>query len=390
MIFLIVNGDLYYGMYIAAMYEVFIEWQNSILNKIINYNAQNGLLNSYISLISRKVYIQDAQENEIISIGQKEDKIIENILLKIIYRNCFEKIDNKIKIDYLNYDNNKYDFDEMEIELGKLLLLDKKYFITKEDDKEYLKFIIYRYEGFRNNNSSVIIEFISKYKQIDLTAEVKDILQNYLDDKKIINLEKYEIKKIKELENMYFSLQTLLFYIFKEDYDLKESINNIIIQLPEYVVICKELNDMFQNFNNLCVDSILKIFEFFEYLCFSQIKNNLNVEYKTIIDKKIQEKIYDYYTKNKNGFILLSNNFIDAIRKLISRYLSGKRSENEINETIKLKEFIVKEELWNRDPTSDKDLNDALEDFFKKFDITVGQSLSLFNCLNKNNKEMFK
>lgn len=211
-----------------------------------------------------------------------------------------------------------------------------------------------------------------------------------MDDKKIINLEKYEIKKIKELENMYFSLQTLLFYIFKEDYDLKESINNIIIQLPEYVVICKELNDMFQNFNNLCVDSILKIFEFFEYLCFSQIKNNLNVEYKTIIDKKIQEKIYDYYTKNKNGFILLSNNFIDAIRKLISRYLSGKRSENEINETIKLKEFIVKEELWNRDPTSDKDLNDALEDFFKKFDITVGQSLSLFNCLNKNNKEIFK
>ena len=36
------------------MYEVFIEWQNSILNKIINYNAQNGLLNSYISLLSRK------------------------------------------------------------------------------------------------------------------------------------------------------------------------------------------------------------------------------------------------------------------------------------------------------------------------------------------------
>ena len=66
-----------------------------------------------------------------------------------------------------------------------------------------------------------------------------------MDDKKIINLEKYEIKKIKELENMYFSLQTLLFYIFKEDYDLKESINNIIIQLHEYVVICKELNDMF-------------------------------------------------------------------------------------------------------------------------------------------------
>ena len=55
-----------------------------------------------------------------------------------------------------------------------------------------------------------------------------------------------------------------------------------------------------------------------------------------------------------------------------------------------MKKFIVKEELWNRDPNSDKDLNDALEDFFKQFDITVGQSLSLFNCHNKNNKTMFK
>ena len=277
----------------------------------------------------------------------------------------------------------------MEIELGKLLLLDKKYFITKEDDKEYLKFIIYRYEGFRNNNSSIIIEFISKYKQRDLTANEKEIIQKYLTNEKIINLSNREIKKIKELENMYFSLQTLIFFIFKENFEIKESIYSIIVQLPDYVVICKEINDMFRQFNNFCLDSALKIFEFFEYLCFSQIKNNLNVEYKAKISEKTSADIDKYYNNNKKGLILKTNNFIDAIRKLISRYLSGKRSENEINERVKLKEYIIKEEFWGKDPTSDKDLNDSLEDFFQKFNIDIGQSLSLFNCLNKNNQDMF-
>ena len=63
--FLVDNGELYHGMYLAAIYVTFIEWQNSILDNIINNNAQNGLLNSYINLLSRKVYIQEAQENEI-------------------------------------------------------------------------------------------------------------------------------------------------------------------------------------------------------------------------------------------------------------------------------------------------------------------------------------
>ena len=52
-----------------------------------------------------------------------------------------------------------------------------------------------------------------------------------------------------------------------------------------------------------------------------------------------------------------------------------------------MKEYIVKEEFWDRDPTSDEDLNNAIEDFFNKFDLSVGQSLSLYDCLNKNNKK---
>ena len=55
--FLLDNGELYHGMYLAAAYDMFIEWQNSILGNIINLNSQNGLLKSYIHLLKRKVYV---------------------------------------------------------------------------------------------------------------------------------------------------------------------------------------------------------------------------------------------------------------------------------------------------------------------------------------------
>ena len=87
--FLVDNGELYHGMYLAAIYDMFIEWQNSILNNIINNNSQNGLLNPYIDLLSRKVYVQEAQENEIISLKRfNNNNFIDEILLKNIYRNC--------------------------------------------------------------------------------------------------------------------------------------------------------------------------------------------------------------------------------------------------------------------------------------------------------------
>ena len=74
--FLLDKGELYHGMYLAAAYDMFIEWQNSILNNIINLNAQNGLLKSYIHLLKRKIYVQEANQNDIISLGRDDKKKI--------------------------------------------------------------------------------------------------------------------------------------------------------------------------------------------------------------------------------------------------------------------------------------------------------------------------
>ena len=310
-------------------------------------------------------------------------KLIEEILFKYIYRNCFGK--NKLgnlEVDYLNYDNYTFDFDKMEMELGKILLISNKLFITKEEDSNYLNFVTYRYEGFRSNKSSIIIEFNAKYISRDLTQQEKDEILRYLNKKNIIDMDNGRIRKRIELENIYFSLQTLLFYIFKENFELKNSINAIIIQLPEFIFVCKELKDFFSTYNNFCVNSILKIFEYFETLCFENIRQNLNEEYKQQIDEKMRQSITNYIINKKEGRLLITKNMSEALRKLISRYLAGKRSDNEIDEKKELKYYIVQEDLWERDPSKDEELQKALDLFFADFPLIVGQCLALYDLLN--------
>ena len=386
--FLLDNGELYHGMYLAAAYDMFIEWQNSILNDIINLNAQNGLLKSYVSLLQRKVYVQEANDNDILSIGQFDsNKQLEELLLKYVYRNCFEKdISSECQIDYYNYDNYTYDFNKMEIELGKNLLIGKKLFVTKEEDKKYLNFMAYRFEGFRNNRSSILIEFNSKYKSRELTKNEKDDILRYLNSKNIINIDSHQIMKIKVLEDIYFSLQTLLFFICKENFELSKSINDIINQLPEYIRLGHELKNFFEIYPNFSVDLILKFFENIEALCFETIRENLNEEYKKKIDEEMQNKIKHYI--NDKGKILIDKNFTEVIRKLISRYLVGKRSDNEIDEKKELQLYIDQEDLWENNPSKDEELQNTLEIFFGYFPLTVGQSLALYDLLNNGNRAL--
>ena len=382
--FLLDNGELYHGMYLAAAYDMFIEWQNSIISNIINVNSQNGLLKSYIQLLKRKVYVQEANENDILSISKFIDnKVIDDIIFKYVYRNCFEKDKNgKLEIDYYNYDSFSFDFEKMEIELGKILLIGKKQFITKEEDKNYLNFVTYRFEGFRNNKSSIIIEFREKYESKELIQQEKDDILRYLNSQNIINISNMKIKKMKELENIYFSLQTLLFYIYKENFEIIKPINDIINELPEYICICEQLKNFFNIYQNFGINSILKIFENIESLCFEVIRQNLNEEYKKVIKNPFQNQIKNYINNNKNGIILIAKNFPDALRKLISRYLAGKRSDMEIDEKKELKYYVAQEDLWENDPSRDEQLQNALDEFFINFQLTVGQCLALYDLLH--------
>ena len=69
--FLVDNGEMGFGMYLASAYEQMIAWQNNFIDYIINNNSNKGILNSYISLIKEEIEIQKATSNEILKINDK-------------------------------------------------------------------------------------------------------------------------------------------------------------------------------------------------------------------------------------------------------------------------------------------------------------------------------
>ena len=55
------------GMHLAAIYQYFIEFQNSFLNNIIGNELLNKNLRYFSESINNEIYIQDANESEILS-----------------------------------------------------------------------------------------------------------------------------------------------------------------------------------------------------------------------------------------------------------------------------------------------------------------------------------
>ena len=56
----------------------------------------------------------------------------------------------------------------------------------------------------------------------------------------------------------------------------------------------------------------------------------------------------------------------------------------EIQNKVKLKHYIINEDLWNRSTIETEGFENEIDEIFK-FDVTVGQSYSLFIALNGEN-----
>ena len=94
--FLIDNGDLGGGMYLAAACQNFISWQNSFLQPIIDANTSNGILNCYVYNMKKKIHLHKAKQDNILLIKDRFSKskyLNENdIIYSFSERNIFIKL----------------------------------------------------------------------------------------------------------------------------------------------------------------------------------------------------------------------------------------------------------------------------------------------------------
>ena len=376
--FLVDDGDKDGGMFLASAYEKMIDWQNNFIDTIIGNNKINGIHNSYISQIEQEVEIQKATKDEIININDKVYKVFNDLISTTVKRNLFSK-DNKII--YKNYNDFEYDYDFIEEELGKIILPGIKKF-----KKDKIKFVTYLFEGFRAGNSSILIDYNSKYPKKNLTDE---------EERGIEQLS--QLNRNDKFKNEIFSsLQILMNEIVKENYEPNYLIYKIIEGLPDYIILKQELKNMFrETYENypeekiFTIDTLISIFEFFEALCWKEIKErNILEDYKLKITDEVKKYLTQYFENNKDKPKLINqNNFTNALRKLISRSLAGSRQDIDIKPEANLMQYIKREDLWPKEFMNDENSEKFEEEIFMicKDNLIIGNCLDLYDYLEGDN-----
>ena len=199
-------------------------------------------------------------------------------------------------------------------------------------------------------------------------------------------------KNIKIYKDIFFSLQILMNEIMKENYKQHYSLFDIIQKLPKYIILNEDLLKMITNNynqsgnkNSFTTNSLVSFYEYFEYLCWEDFKKYILQDYKITLDDNIKNYIFSYFENNKNNkeIIINKNNLANAIRKLLSRYIIGTRQDVECKPENKLIFYISRYDLWNNTEYTSNSFEKEINEIFKK-DITIGQSLDLYNSLIKN------
>ena len=188
------------------------------------------------------------------------------------------------------------------------------------------------------------------------------------------------------------SCQILIDFIQKENFNKNKSIVSVIRDLPKYIEIDDLLKHFFientedineinineistnekinhneQDIQMFSVNTLINIYELIEFLCWFEFKNNLNEQYKMHLTdemKKNIKKIFD--TSIKENSLLKKQDIANATRKLISRYLSGKRGDTDIGEYQKLYDYIQRSDLWRSDIIDREAMGEELYNIFEK------------------------
>ena len=376
--FLIDDGEIGKGMYLASGYQNFIKWQNEFLEPITTTldNNKGGILYYLNESLKNRIDVQKANKNEIVSKDFPDNSIYYNLLHLISlhsYRNIFYNSKNNqiIKMNYFNYNNFIYDFDEIEEKLGNILLTGKKLF-----NYENIKFITYCYEGFRGEKSSILINFIELYPQKKLNDSENAEIFNYINEKNAFNT--YDFTKLM------FSIQLLIYYLIQEKKSIDLSVNKVIESSPEYLYISEDCKEFFEKFYKIQIEKLFDVFSLVELLCYDLISKNLKDDYKINLDNSTIEKINNYF---KNGYQkkIEKINLASACRKLISRYLISLRSDNDINPENLLSLYLVKPDLWDLDIMKEPDIFESELNEISEFKIKVKHAFKLCILLDSEN-----
>ena len=362
------------GMYLAAACQNFISWQNGFLQPIIDSEKFNGNLHYYIENMKKKVPVQEATPNQILSIDDcfkdSEYKNFDDLVYTYTKRDIYYKE----AINYQRYNKFIIDFETIEEELGKLILPEKCLF----EDEDHLNFMIFWGEAFRGGQSSTLTKLYEKYPQVDLDEEERKKI--YKDIQKLYEDKEFDSRKF------FGSMQLLIYYLGNNNFPLNKYLNSILDEKPDYLKLDEHCISFFKD-NNFNLNKIMNIFFYSEHLSFKELKNMLQPEYKKLIDERVIIDIKKQLEIKDNNEIILWKDLAAAVRRFISRYLVGIRQDTDINENMELAIQLSRIDLWDEKIGKLQNLEELIANKISKFKIKVGEALSFYNIIGKEDEK---
>ena len=379
--FLVDDGELGGGMYLSSAYTNFIEWQNIFINFILDNINQDSNLFCYSSQLNQEIYIQDATKEEILQLDDEIQNKLNDMLNIYSIRNIFtENID---KINYMNYKRIKFNFEQIELDLANLVLTNLKRFKSNENDNP-IKFITYLYEGYRSKKSDLLLNYEFKYPSRELNNQEQKYLFNFM---------KANEKDRKIMNEFLSSCQILIDFIQKENYNISSKLSEIIKELPYYL----ELNEKFKNFFNVgkddnqsifTVNTLLNVYKIFEHFCWKETKENINEQYKEKIENNKKVEINSFFKNyNEKEKLIKKKDLASALRRLISRYLAGKRGDTDIKEDQELIQQITRNDLWEKNIIDVEDFQTEI--YSLTFNLKVSQAYEYLEILGGDSLDIF-
>ena len=361
------NGVQKEGMHLAAIYQYFIDFQNQILDNILQNKLLYKNLGYFSESINNEIYIQDANKNEIVTFKIRSAlfKSYQEIISIYSNRNIFDQNG----INYFNYKNIEYNFDKIEIEVGKIVLSNKRKF--KEDQK----YITYIFEEYRNK-SDVFSLFLQIYPQTQLIEETKEKIINFI------------LEDIKDYRDLLSSMNKLIFYLHNKSFKINESIyDNIIPKLPNHIQLSTSCINLFKNLSNIKINQLIEVYEYIELQCFEEFKNNLNKRYKEQINKddcnKYIEFLKNIEKKSKLTKLILGK----ALRKFICRYICGKRDDEAFHKDTTIFEILKeRNDIWDKEFLDSKNYEEIMEELQDNIKLTQNYVLDFYDILECDEK----
>ena len=366
------NNENGYGIFIAKGLNKFIEWQNSFLNPIINAykSRKNNMLSCYISQIEKSVNVQEANNMQILQIEKCFEKTYFNNFIELISLYCQRNNDD---INDFNYN-----FEKIEEELGKSLLPNKCLFNEKN-----IKYICYQNEGFRNVNYDYLIKFGKKYGEKEPTEENKK------------NIFIYAKKEYNNFDILYDSFILLVNYL-NNNYSEKKGtkiIDFINKAQKKYINFSNQFINYFnEEGKDITIETLLNSFLYLEHLCYEYLINDIDIKFKSTLDKSQKEEIIKYFNNEHKDKIITKKEISSAVRRFIIRYLLNDAKKENIDPNTNLYICLERKYLWNNSIFSSIGDNfaDLIKQYLGKFSLKVRHSLEFYNIISDEEKKFLK